>query len=265
MAHDATKALMGATRSSSKQGTETFNSDPATYLAGLAVRRTSGGLLSVTKSAGRWAGVSLGRNLSDCKKTTVLNAGEQVPVLLEMAPARGVVTITSYANLVITSGDTLKVGATTFTAQSSSVVHGGATFRAATGNDETATSLADQINFHATAGALFVAVAAGPVVTITAKNNATVGSTIDLVYTDTHSADIGLTVDDITFTGGGADDADFVSIGAPVYFSDTTGKADDPSSASTVSNAVYVSEVMTGIQEDGTEVACAMIDMIGGL
>jgi len=265
MGHDATKQLMGATNSSSKQGTEVFASDPATYLAGLAVRRASTGLLSLTKSAGGWCGISLGKSLSDHKKTTVLMAGEQVPVLLEMAPARGVVTITSYANLVVTSGDTLKVGATTFIAQSSSVSHGGATFRAATGNNETAASLADQINYHATAGALFVATAAGAVVTITAKNNATVGSTVDLVYTDTHSADIGLTVDDITLTGGGVDDADFVVIGSNVYFSDTTGKADDPNSASTISNAVYVSGVLTGIAEDGSEVACALVDMPGGL
>ncbi len=264
MGQDATKVLMGSTRSSSKQGTEVFASDPSTYLAGLAVRLASTGLLSVTKSAGHWAGISLGRSLSDHKKTTVLKAGEQVPVLVEAGPARGIVTITSYANLVVTSGDTLKVGATTFTAQSSAVSHGGATFRAATGNNETAASLADQINFHAVAGPLFTAVAVGPVVTITAKTNTTLGSTIDLVYTDTHSADIGLTVDDVTFTGGGVA-PDFCVIGAPVYFSDVTGKADDPESGSTISNGVYVTEALTGIDEDGNEVYAAVIDMAGGL
>ncbi len=263
MAHDETKALMGSTGSTSKDGTEVFDVDPATYLAGLAVRRTSGNSLSVTKSAGRWVGVSLGRNLSDCKKTTVLKSGLQVPVLLDAQPARGVVEITSYADLLVTAADTLKVGATTFTAQSGAVSHGGATFRAASSNDATATSLADQINFHATAGAAFVAVAVGPVVTITAKNNATLGSSIDLVYTD-NGSEIGLTVDDVTFTGGN-DDADFVVLGSNVYFSDTTGKADDPESGATISNAVYVSGVMTGIQEDGTEALCAMVDMAGGL
>ncbi len=263
MGQDATKALMGGTRSSSKEGTEVFASDPATYLAGLAVRRASTGLLTLTKSAGRWVGISLGKNLADSKKTTVLKAGQQVPVLLEMAPARGVVEITSYANLIATSNDTLKIGATTFTFKASPSTE--AEVGAATDNATTAANLVTKINAHSVAGLLFKATAVSAVVTITAKNNATVGSTIDLVYTDTHSVDIGLTVDDITFTGGGADDADFVTIGAPVYFSDTTGKADDPNSAATVSNAVYVSEVLTGIQEDGSEAACAIIDMAGGL
>ncbi len=266
MGQDATKCLMGSTGSSSKQGSEVFASDPATYKAGLAVRRNSSNLLSVVKADGRWVGISLGRSLSNHTKTTVLQAGEQVPVLLEADPARGHVTITSYANLVATSGDTLKLGATTFTAQSSAVSHGGATFRAATSNAATATSLADQINFHAVAGPLFLAIVDpndSSSVIITAKNNATLGASVDLVYTDTHS-EIGLTVDDITLTGGGID-PDYVVKGAAVYFSDSTGKADDPESGATISNAIYVSEPLTGVDEDGNEVYAALVDMVGGL
>lgn len=258
---DATRVLMGATGSSNKHGSEDFASDPATFLAGLAVRRASTGLLSVASSDGRWIGVSLGKSLSDNKKTTVLKAGSQVPVLLEKAPARGVVTITSYANLVATSNDTLKIGATTFTFKASPSTE--AEVGAVTSNNQTATNLAAKINAHSVAGTLFVAVAVGAVVTITAKNNATLGSAIDLVYTDTHS-EIGATVDDVTFTGGAAA-ADYVAIGAPVYFSNTTGKADDPESDSAISNAVYVSGALIGVQEDGTEVACAVIEMTGGL
>ncbi len=263
MGHDVTKCRMGSSGSSAKDVSQ-HNVDPASFRAGLKVCMASTGLPSLLASAGMPLGISMGPSLSDTKKLAVLRCGERVPVLIESAPARGVVTITSYANLVATTPDTLKVGATTFTAQSSAVSHGGATFRAATGNTETAASLADQINNHAVAGALFIATSALGVVTITAKNNATDGATIDLVYTDNHS-DIGLTVDAITFTGGASTAADYVVVGAKVYFSNTTGKADDPNSDSVISDAVYVSGVLSGVDEDGASVAAALIDMTGGL
>ncbi len=263
MGHDATKVLLGTTQSSSKQGSEDFASDPATYLAGLAVRRASTGLLSLAKTAGEWVGVSLGASLSDNTKTTVLRAGERVPVLVERKPARGIITITNYSNLLTTTPDTVTVGATVFTAQSSAVSHGDATFRAATGNSETAASLADQINNHATAGALVKATVVGAVVTLTAKANTTVADTMVLAYTDNHS-EIGATVSGSTLTDS-ADNADFVTIGQPVYISDTTGKADDPNSAATVSNAIYVSGLLTGVDESGASVACVLVDMPGGL
>ena len=262
--HDSSKVLMGSTVMSGREGVESVASSPATFIAGLAVRLTSAAALSVTLAAGRWLGISLGKDLSDNARTSVLKAGLGVPVLLELAPARGVVTITSYANLVSGTDDVITVGATAFTAQAGSATLGQATFQAATSNDATATSLAAQINAHATAGALFRAVAAGAVVTITAKNNATEGEDIPLTYTDNDS-NVGATVDDTTFTGGGVDAADYVVIGEKVYFSDTTGKADDPDSGATVSDAVYVSGVLTGIQEDGTEAAVALVDMQGGL
>ena len=59
--------------------------------------------------------------------------------------------------------------------------------------------------------------------------------------------------------------ADFVVIGAKVYFSDVTGKADDQNSASTVSRAVYSSGVLSGINEAGETVYAALVDMQGGL
>jgi hypothetical protein len=266
MGQDATKVLLGATQSSLKKGSEIFASDPATYLAGLAVRRTSAGLLSVTKSAGRWAGISLGKSLSDHKKTTVLHSGLRVPVLLERQPARGEITITSYANLVSGTDDSVTVGATVFTFQTGAVTLGQTTARAATSNAATATSLAAQINAHATAGALVVA-SIDPDddtnVIITSKSNTTSGDTIALAYTDNDS-NIGLTVSGATLTDSD-DTADYVQIGANAYFSDTTGKADDPNSGATVSNAVYVSGVLTGVDEDGAEVAVAIVDMQGGL
>jgi hypothetical protein len=56
------------------------------------------------------------------------------------------------------------------------------------------------------------------------------------------------------------------AIGAQVYYHDTTGEAvahDDGDAVAT--NAIYVSEAMTGVGEDGVEVSVALIDMPGGL
>lgn len=268
MAHDASKVVLGSTQSSDKAGVSVYASDPATYLAGIAVRVANTGLLSVTKAAGGWAGVSLGKSLSDITKTAVLRGGLRVPILLEAAPARQVVTISSYANLVAAGNDTLKIGATTFTFKTS-VSTEAEVLCAASGSSNTVVgaALAAKINAHSVAGTLFVATASNGVVTITAKNNATDGATIDCVYTDSGTATVGITVADdaILFVGGAATAADYVAIGAKVYISDTTGKADDPNSAATISDGVYVSGVMTGIAEDGSEVACALMDMPAGL
>ncbi len=272
MAHDATKVLMGTTKSSAKHGSEVFASDPATYLAGLAVRRANTGLLSVTKAAGKWVGISLGKSLSDHKKTTVLMSGAQVPVLLEAAPARGIFDITSYANLVAAGNDTIKIGATTFTFKTSPSTESEVLCAAsASSNTVVAAALVAKINAHSVAGTLFHAANENGVVTITAKNNATLGASVDLVYTDSGTATVGGatfepdgTTPAVVFTGG-AESVDYVQIGASVYFSDTTGKADDPESGATISNAIYVSEPLTGITEAGTEVAVALVDMVGGL
>ncbi len=264
--HDATKVLMGQTQSSDKNGSEVFASSPLTFPAGTAVRRDLNGALSVTKAAGRWIGISMGKSLSDTLKTEVIRAGLRVPILLEAAPARGIVEITDYAKLVDTTNDTLKVGATTFTFKTSASLEGEVLCAAsASSNSVVAAALVAKINAHSVAGPLFIASAVGAVVTITAKNNATAGSAIDLVYTSATGSTDGLTVDDITFTGGAATAADYVAIGQKAYISDTTGKADDVHSASTLSDATYVSGVMTGIDEAGNEVAVALVDMVGGL
>lgn len=268
MSHDATKVLMGAVKTSSREITEHVGS-PATFLAGLAIRKKSDETLSLTKADGGWLGVSLGKGLSDSLKTTAIaRDGLGVPVLLEAAPARQVVTISSYANLVAAGNDTLKIGATTFTFKTS-VSTESEVLCAASGssNDVVAAALVAKINAHSVAGLLFKATAVANAVTITALNNATVGSTIDCIYTDNGTATVGITVADgaVAFVGGGATAADYVSIGSKVYFSDTSGKADDANSGATISDAMYVSGVLTGIQEDGTEVACALVDMQGGL
>lgn len=55
------------------------------------------------------------------------------------------------------------------------------------------------------------------------------------------------------------------TIGAQVHISDTTGEAAASGSGKTGVNAVYVSGVLTGVQEDGTEANVALIDFPGGL
>lgn len=57
------------------------------------------------------------------------------------------------------------------------------------------------------------------------------------------------------------------AIGDQVFISDTTGLAIATGAGATGVNAIYVSEALTAVKEDGTEVAsgCAYIDFQGGL
>lgn len=264
---DASKILMGQVKTSSRK-TSRFDADPATFIAGLAARFNDAGGLSLLKTAGRWAGVTLGKNQSNVANSVpVVRKGLGVPVLLEGGPARLVITISSYTALIASTDDTLQFEhegldldeTLTFTASTSDQND----VETATSNDVTAGNLADAINAHSVLGPLFKAVAVGEVVTVTAKDNDLEGEDIDVTYVANTS--VGLTLDDTTFTGGGGGEPDFVQIGQPVYFSDTTGKADDPDSESTVSNATYASGLLTGVQEDGTEVWAVLVDMPGGL
>lgn len=125
--------------------------------------------------------------------------------------ARGEIVVTSYANLVDGTDDTITVGATAFTAQVGSATLGTATFQAATSNAATATSLAAQINAHATAGALVLArvLDDGVTVEIRALTGGTGGNAIALAYAQL-GAGTGATVSGATLTGGAAliDDED---------------------------------------------------------
>jgi hypothetical protein len=264
--HNASKVQMGSVGMSGYNADD-FAADPATFPAGTAVRLKSDGTISVTKADGSWLGISRGRSLSSTKKLSVVTDGRLVPVLVERQPARGSISITNYSNLLTTTPDSITVGGTAFTAQSGAATLGQATFRAATSNAATAASLAAQINAHATAGALVVAAVDSvddTKVNITAKSNATDGDTIALAYTDNGGGNVGATVSGATLTDSD-DSPDFVTLGAKVYFSDSTGKADDASSGATISDAVYASGLLTGLDEDGNEVLAALVDMPGGL
>lgn len=262
MSQDSTKCVMGSPGMSGFNAVD-FPGAPATYVAGLACRLKSDSTVSVIKADGAWIGVSLGASLSSTDRLSICTDGNLVPVLVERQPARGVVTITNYANLVSGTDDILTIGATAFTAQAGAATPGDATFRAATDNDATATSLAAQINAHATAGALVRATAVAAVVTLTAISNAAGADTIALEYTD-GDANIGLTISGATLTDSD-DTPDFITLGSKVYFSDSTGKADDPNSVSTISDATYASGLLSGIDEAGVEQLAVLINMPGGL
>jgi len=271
--HDSSKIQMGATKSSYKKAVTNLNSDPATYVAGLAVRRKSDGLLSVVKADGMWAGVSLGKSLSDDKATAVLRGGSGVPMKLALKRATGTVTITSHANLVSGTDDALAVAGVSFVAQSGAATPGDATFQAATSNDATATSLAAQINAHATVSLKVKAVAVAAVVTlysvVAGVGGTGTGNDIAVAYTD-NDTNVGLTLAGLSSgkLSGGSDtvgDASYATIGSKVYVNDSTGEA-DVSSLGTISDAVYVGTPKTAVLEDGTESGAAiLVDMPGGL
>ena len=100
------------------------------------------------------------------------------------------VTITSFANLVSGTNDSILAGGVSFAASPCAVCTGDATFRAATTQCATATSLAAQINAHATSSALVTATATCAIVSIVSDTTAT----ISVTYTD-NDCNIGATVE----------------------------------------------------------------------
>lgn len=268
--HDATKVLLGSTQSSAKE-ISVHAVDPASFPAGLAVSMASTGLPSLLKSAGMRMGVSMGRSLSDHKKTAVLRIGERVPMRASLKRSTGVITISSYANLVSGTDDAITVGGTAFTAQTGAVTPGDGTFRAATDNDTTAASLAAQINAHATASTKVYAVAAAAVVTLySIVEGLGSGHDVTLTYTD-NDTNVGAVLSGLSsgkLTGGSdtVSDIAYIAIGAKAYINDVSGKVDaNISGFTTVSDATYLSLELDGIDEDGNTVAAALVDLTGGL
>jgi hypothetical protein len=267
--HNASKVLLGSSLSSAKE-VSVHDSDPATFLAGLVVRAHSvANQLSLT--AGFKIGVSMGRSLSDSKKTSVLRTGEAVPIRASLKRSTGVITVTNVANLVSGTDDSVTVGATVFTAQAGAATPGDATFQASGTTTDTALSLATQINAHATASTLVHAVAAAAVVTLYSKiEGAATGHDVAVAYTD-NDTNVGITLSGLSggkLTGGSntISDIAYIAKGAKAYINDVTGKLDIAMSGySTVSDAVYVSEELDGEDEDGNTVAAALVDMPGGL
>jgi hypothetical protein len=134
---------------------------------------------------------------------TVLISSDFSDAEVTPTAATGNVTITSYANLVSGTDDSVTINGVVFTAQAGAATPGTATFQAATDNDTTAESLAAQINAHESVliDGVLTASVVGAVVTITADTAGAAGNAITLVYTD-NDTNVGATVSGAVLTGG---------------------------------------------------------------
>lgn len=271
MSHNANLIQLGTVRSNHR-APKSFSGDPATFKAGLKVHISSTGALSLAKSAGFQAGISLGKGLSnDSKATSVNTKGLGVPVRLALKRSTGLITITNVSNLA--AGDTLTVGATGFVGQAGAITPGEAKFQASGTTAQTATNLAAAINAHATASTLVYAVASSATVRLYAKvKGAGTGHDVAVSYTDASPTSVGLTLSELSGgkLAGGSDDPDdiaYVVKGQKVYFNDATGEADIAMTGfSTISDATYVDDIMESLEEDGTAGPPAVyVDMPGGL
>lgn len=81
MGHSATTVQMGSHRSSEIE-IDNWAADPATFVAGLVGHLKSDGTVSLAAADGSKIGVSMGRSLSDTKRTPFARAGLGIPVLL---------------------------------------------------------------------------------------------------------------------------------------------------------------------------------------
>lgn len=231
MGHDATKVLLGSTRSSDRTVT-CENGDPATFRAGLAVRRTSTDTLQLDSSnSAALIGISLGRDLSGLpKKTSVCRTGKDVPLRVVPSLVKGSLTFLAKVpardiTIEFVDGGTAGSEVVTVTGRKISVsMEDGAS---------TATQLKAKLDAKAEALAL-------------------IGTTI--------ASGEGSTAQD-AFALDGVDNFGFVVVGQPVELSATTGMGTDGGDATA---AKWTSGVLDGVAEDGTTVAVALVDLVGG-
>lgn len=208
-------------------------SDPASFPAGRAVRNNAGAL---SLSTGQIIGVSAGKSLSDTAKTAVIRVGNKVP--LELA---------GWAYLT-------KEDLTFFTKRNVAVaiefldtVSAGAEVAIVTGDDE---------NGYVISLAMEDGVSTGTQCKAALDASAEALALMETVITGTASdPQAAFAEDDI--------DGVIPVIGAAVRVSATSGKA--VPAGGTLTGSMYGSGLLTGIQEDSSEIPAAYIDMGGGL
>jgi len=233
--HDASKVLLGSHGSSDFNATNE-PSDPATFPAGLAVRRKTDGTLSVASGDGQLIGVSMGESLSDTKKTSVCREGNRIPIQLEGFSFLTVEDLSFFSKvsapvsieLLDTETQGSEEATVTGDAEEGYVVSVGIE-----GGVSTATQVAAAINASAEVLAVM-----GVIITGTA-GDAVAAFAEDLI------------------------DGGFAVIGAAVKVSNSTGKA--VQTGGTTTGASYVSGALSGVKLDGSEIPVALIDMGGGL
>jgi hypothetical protein len=242
--HDASKVLLGATGSSSKESSR-FDSDPADTPAGVAVSLDSDGLLSTAVADGKRVGISLGKDLQNVDKTVVARVGLRVPILLTNAAA----SLTVNGDLVFTAvtpgadGNSITITLTDSATAGEEVCTVDGTDIDITMDDTVSTATQIKAAFDANAEAVALA-------------------TCTIVEGQGGAGQADLAEDALE---GGYSGADYVVVGEKVYIDDVTGYANDSEETVTISDAVYVSGVLTGITEAGAEVEVALVDMPGGL
>lgn len=109
MAHSATTVIMGSTRSNIRS-VDNHVGDPATFKAGLCVHLKSDDTLSLAVADGSKLGISLGRDLSDTKRTAICRKGLKVPIQLAngFTPVVGAaVQISTTTGQAVASGTTV--------------------------------------------------------------------------------------------------------------------------------------------------------------
>lgn len=107
--HSANTVYMGSTQSKIKE-VDNMLGDPATFLAGLCVHLKSDGTLSLAAADGSKLGISLGRSLSNTKRTAIARKGLRIPILLAngFTPTVGAaVQISTTTGKAVASGTTV--------------------------------------------------------------------------------------------------------------------------------------------------------------
>lgn len=238
--HDPTQVLLGGTESSDRVIT-CENSDPASFPAGTAVRRKNDATLSVSSSDGSLIGVSLGRSLSDTKKTAVCRVGAKVPVLLTdegVLDSVKIGDITFNSKVKADTGITITLADTADAGEEVASVTGTAITIAMESTVSTAQQIVDAILASAEVSALITAAI------------------------DSGDEAVAQAAATSTALTGGASSYPYVVKGTAVKVSNSTGLA---ASTGSTTGAIYVDGPKTGIKLDGTTAQVAVIDMVGGL
>lgn len=239
MAHDPNKVLLGSTQSSDKEIT-CHAADPATFKAGYAVRLNSSGALSLT--SGTRIGVSLGRSLSDTLKTAVARVGNRIPLRLK------------------TVQGTVKIGDITFTAKAP--YYGAASNSITIALLDTLTDGTAEVEFDEDSPLAIVVNIEATVTTALAIKTAidadpNVSKLVTVVVDGGDDAAPQAAAAATPLAGG----SNVAVLGATVKIDATSGEG---SADGTDTGAVYLSGLLSGVTEEGTEVPAAVIALPGG-
>jgi len=98
--------------------------------------------------------------------------------------AQGKFTVSDYTHFTQAGIDTITINGVVLTAQDGAVVAGQPTFRAATSNNATASSIVSQINALSTLNNVVIATVVDNVITVKAKNAGSAGNLITAIYTN---------------------------------------------------------------------------------